>query len=47
MAIQYAAIIDRILQGQFDLEAITHAARQKAELHDWSQVKPLWEDLLN
>ncbi len=47
MATQYVAIIDRIFEGQYDLEAITDRARKKAELHDWSQVKPLWEDLFN
>ena len=46
MTADFVTAIEQLLMQQYDLEGITRAARKKAELHDWSQVKPLWEDLL-
>ena len=47
MTADFVTAIEQVLTQQYDLEVITNAARKKAELHDWSQVKPLWEVLLN
>ena len=47
MTADFVTAIEQVLTQQYDLEVITNAARKKAELHDWSQVEPLWENLLN
>jgi hypothetical protein len=46
MATQFAATIEDLLQGNCDLGSITDLARSKAELHDWSKVRPLLQALI-